>query len=72
MGQLACCGASRNTAKIEQISIAKLRAGNNFEISKLIDATINIGFFYAVDHNVDTQVIRDEANDFFELDLEQK
>ena len=56
-----------SNSQIQKISIAKLRADDNAEIAKLIEATINVGFFYAVEHEVDTQTIRQEAQDFFGL-----
>ena len=56
-----------SNSQIQMISIAKLRADDNAEIAKLIEATINVGFFYAVEHDVDTQTIRQEAQDFFGL-----
>lgn len=56
-----------SNSQIQKISIAKLRADDNAEIAKLIEATINVGFFYAVEHDVDTQTIRQEAQDFFGL-----
>ena len=33
---------------------------------------MRLGFFYAVDHGVDTLAIRKEAEDFFDLSLVQK
>ena len=30
------------------------------------------GFFYAIDHGIDTTQIRKKANDFFKLDLDDK
>ena len=49
-----------------------MRDNNPFEISKLIHATTTVGFFYAVDHGVDTSCIRNEANEFFNLAPEEK
>ena len=49
-----------------------MRDNDEAEIAKLIHATTVIGFFYAVDHGIDTARVRKEANDFFDLDLEDK
>ena len=61
-----------NTPKVEQISIKLLRENNQDEIAKLIRATTTIGFYYAVDHGIDTNRVRKEATSFFDLDLDDK
>ncbi len=52
---------------MDQISIAKLNAKDKNEIDRLIEATITVGFFYAVDHGVNTDVIRKQALALFAL-----
>ena len=61
-----------DTPQVEQISIKLLRENNPDEIAKLVRATTTIGFYYAVDHGIDTDRVRKEATDFFELDLNDK
>ena len=52
----------------EQIFGSK-KARNMYCIAKLIRATTTIGFYYAVDHGIDTERVRKEATSFFDLEL---
>ena len=49
-----------------------MRENDEAEIAKLIRATTTIGFYYAVDHGIDTERVRKEATSFFDLGLEDK
>ena len=41
-----------------QISVAKLRSQDPVEIARLMEVTTTIGFFYAVDHGADKELMK--------------